>query len=361
MTRTPVAGTEVLPETFGARPSGQTVPDARFGYAFEPGSEASTRMLATLLSDSARVWYAPRGFRVGDARFPHGAFVVRVAANDSSIHARVEAAASASGARVAALNSALVDDGTDLGSNSVLPIRVPRVALVGGSPVNGNSFGFAWYAFDQRIGYPVTTFAASSINAAMLANFNVLVLPSAGGGLDNTLGDGGRAALASWVRAGGVLVTLDGATAWLAGERTGISRLRLRRDTTRADSAVGAPLPADVPGAILRATVDTLSPLLAGVHQTELPVLMFSDRIYRIPGDLRAGEAVIRYASENRVRLAGYLWPEVPARVAGSPYLWTERVGAGRVIAFAGDPNFRDMWRGLLPIFANAVLLGGSF
>ena len=56
-----------------------------------------------------------------------------------------------------------------------------------------------------------------------------------------------------------------------------------------------------------------------------------------------------------------YLWPEVPARLANTPYLWTERVGAGRVIAFAGDPNFRDMWRGLLPLFGNAVLLGGSF
>ena len=157
------------------------------------------------------------------------------------------------------------------------------------------------------------------------------------------------------------LITLDGATGWLAGERLGLSRLRLRRDSARADSAGGAPLPTDVPGAILRAYGDTLSPLLAGVRSSDIPVLMFSDRIYTVPRDLRAGEAVIRYAPESRLRLAGYLWPEVPSRVANSPYLWTERVGRGRVIAFAGDPNFRDMWRGLLPIFANAVLLGGSF
>ena len=97
------------------------------------------------------------------------------------------------------------------------------------------------------------------------------------------------------------------------------------------------------------------------MRSADIPVLLFSDRIYSVPRDLRAGEAVIRYAPESRLRLAGYMWPEVPARVANSPYLWTERVGRGRVIAFAGDPNFRDMWRGLLPIFANAVLLGGSF
>lgn len=79
------------------------------------------------------------------------------------------------------------------------------------------------------------------------------------------------------------------------------------------------------------------------------------------PRALAPQEAVIRYASLPRLRLAGYLWPEVPARLAESPWLWTERVGRGRVIGFAGDPNFRDLWRGLLPVFANAVLLGASF
>jgi hypothetical protein len=85
-----------------------------------------------------------------------------------------------------------------------------------------------------------------------------------------------------------------------------------------------------------------------------------SSRIYNPPKDLAAGEAVLRYAPAARLRLAGYLWPEVPARLAESVYLWTESAGRGRVIGFAGDPTFRDMWRGLLPVFANAVFLGPS-
>jgi hypothetical protein len=36
-------------------------------------------------------------------------------------------------------------------------------------------------------------------------------------------------------------------------------------------------------------------------------------------------------------------------------------VGSGRVIGFAGDPNFRGMMRGSLPLFANAVFLGGTW
>jgi hypothetical protein len=186
------------------------------------------------------------------------------------------------------------------------------------------------------------------------------VVPStSAGALARVFGERGQRRIADWVRAGGVLVTIDAATDWLASEGLGLSRLRTAAEP-EPDSA-GAPLPAEVPGAILRAMADTLSPLLAGVHGGELPVLLFSDRIYRAPEDVRAGENVIRYAPLSRLRISGYLWPEVPARVAGTPYLWTESVGRGRVIGFAADPNFRDMWRGLLPLFANAVFLGPSF
>jgi hypothetical protein len=148
---------------------------------------------------------------------------------------------------------------------------------------------------------------------------------------------------------------------WLATEATGLSRIRARRDTASRSDTLGAPLPTSVPGAIVRVVGDTLSPLMAGIRERVFPALLFSDRIYSMPRDFRAGEAVVRYEAQPRLRLGGYLWPEVPARIAGTPYLWTERVGRGRVIGFAGDPTFRDMFRGLMPLFANAVFLGGSY
>ncbi len=338
------------------------IAEAGYAYAFEPGSEASLRMLAGLLADSVRVRFAQRWFRSGEHSFPRGAFLVRVEANGDAVHEIVRRHAAASGARVVPLASAMVDEGTDLGSNSVIPIRIPRVALVGGQGISGNSFGFAWYAFDQRLHFAVTTVNVASLGGPLLDEFNVLVVPSMfGNALDAALGESGRERLQRWVRDGGVLITLDAATAWLASERTGLARLRMRRDTVRADSTGGAPLPASVPGAIVRVLPDTLSPLLAGIRDADLAVLANSGRIYEAPRDLRAGEVVLRHAPEDRLRLAGYMWPEVPARLAESPYLWTERVGRGRVIGFAGDPNYRDQWRGLLPVFANAVLLGGSF
>jgi hypothetical protein len=334
--------------------------EARYAYAWEAGSEAGTRLLAALLADSVRVWYAARGFRAAGADFPQGAYVARVAPNGARVHPAVRRHAAATGARVVGVQSALVEAGTDLGSNSVFPLRAPRVALLGGEGISGNSFGFAWFALDQRIRYPSTPVDVSALSESTLNDFDVLVIPSASpAALERALGEAGKSRLAAWVRRGGVLVTLENATAWLAQEKTGISRLR-PLPAAEPDSA-GAPGVSQVPGAIVRAAADTLSPLLAGVRQAELPVLAFSDLAFRAPRNVRPGEVVLRHAPLPRLRLAGYLWPEAPARLAGSPYLWTERVGEGRVVAFTGDPNFRDLWRGLQPLFANALFFGPSF
>ena len=361
-------GTSAVPAgleeyTLGQAGTAPTLTDARYGYAFAPGTEAGAKLLAALLADSVAVRFAPHGFSAGGMTFPQGAFVVRASGSDSArVHGLMGRHAAATRTPVASLNSAAVSSGTDLGSNSVVPVRTPRVALLGGSPIAGQSFGYAWYALDQRLGYPSTAIDADAIVSGVLSDFDVLIVPSvSSSAMTRALGESGKERLTSWVRAGGVLITIDGATTWVASENLGLSRLRTRRDTTRADSSAGAPLPAEVPGAIVRAIVDTLSPLTAGIAEQEIPVQFFSDRIYTAPRDVGPSEVAIRYAPASRLRLAGYLWPEVPERLGDSPYLWTERVGRGRLIAFTADPNFRDLWRGLSPLFANAVLMGGSF
>lgn len=338
------------------------VPVAQHGWAFEAGSETSYRLLAGLFRDGVKLWYAPKAFRVGSANFPNGAFIVRVAGNDADVHGKLVARVRETQVAVHPLATALVDAGTDLGSNSVVPVRAPKVLLVGGNGVNGNSFGFTWYTFEQRLGYQATTVNASFLAGRGIEEFDVIVLPSVqGGAFESQLGESGKARLQQWVRDGGVLITLQGATNWLASERSGLSRWRVRPDTGRGPGGEGAPLPVNIPGAIARTVVDPLSPLMAGVLDREIAVLVSGGTVLQAPRDLRPGERVLRFPAESEVRLAGYFWPEGAARIAGSAYLFTERVGQGRVIGFRDDPNFRDLWRGLLPVFANAVFLGGTF
>jgi hypothetical protein len=236
------------------------------------------------------------------------------------------------------------------------------VALLGGAPASGNPFGFAWYALDQRLGYPSSVIDANYVAGGDLSAFTTIILPSVqAAALDRVLGDAGRQRLVDWVRNGGVLITREGASAWVAQERVGLVRTRVKRDTTRADSTGGAPLPGALPGVIVRATVDSLSPLTAGILTREFPVFANGVTVFTVPRDLRAGEALIRFAPAERVKLSGYFWPESAAKIGGSPYLWTESAGRGRVILFVHDPVFRDQLRGTLPLFGNAVLLGGTY
>jgi hypothetical protein len=333
---------------------------AGYAYVFEPGDEASLRLLAALLADDIRVRHAPRAFRAGGVTFPHGAFVVVVTRNDADVHDVVRERAAGDGRPGGlAVHSARVEAGADLGSSSVRPIPSARVALVGGDGCQRLLLrrGLAHVRRAPRLpGHPDPAGGADpGAGRFRCGGPPIGVRPPV-----HALREAGRDALQRWVQNGGVLVTLDAATRWLASD-DGIGRLRAGRNDERADGESGAPLPASVPGAILRAEADTLSPLLAGVAHAELPVLLFGSTVYEAPADVRPGEVVLRYAAEDRLRLAGYLWPEVPARVAGTPYLWTERVGSGRVIGFAGDPNFRGMMRGHLPLFANAVFLGGTW
>ena len=352
-------GAEVGPaEPVDAVPAADPAPprEAGYAYAFRPGSEASLRMLAGLLTDGVRVRHAPRSFTVDGHAFPGGAFLVLVGRNpDVPLHDVVRERAAETGTPVVAIDNALVDSGTDLGSNSVEAIPEPRVALVGGNGVSSYSYGAAWHTFDTLLRYPVHRVELGDL-VRSLDEVDVVVIPSAFG-LDSELGERGTEALERWVRNGGTLIALDGATAWLASD-DGFIRLRQREEPEPVD---GVRPSMSVPGAILRARTDTLSPLVAGIRETEIPVMLFGSRVYEAPDDRAPGEVAIRYADRDRLRLAGYLWPEVPERVAGTPYLWTEAVGSGRVIAFTGDPNFRGMWRGLLPLFANAVFLGGTF
>ncbi len=328
---------------------------ARFAYLFEPGDEASLRLLSAVMADDVRVRHAQHPFRIQGVDFPRGAFVVVVNRNEETVHDVVRERTAETGARVHAVHGALSESGPDLGSNSVRAIPNSRVALVGGDGIGSTSFGTAWHTFDELLGYPVTRVQLGTL-ARVLDEFDVVVLPS-GFRIGSELGEAGVAALRSWVRDGGTLITLDSSTGWLASN-DGFGRLGTWRATERADGEPGPPLPASVPGAILRVEADVPSPLLAGIRQSEIPVPLFGSTVYEAPSDVRPGEVVLRIAPEDRLRLAGYMWPEVPERLAGAPWLWTERVGSGRVIGFAADPNFRGMWRGLLPLFANAVFLG---
>jgi hypothetical protein len=260
-----------------------------------------------------------------------------------------------------------------LGSGDSFAVRKPEIAILAGPPLQAYSFGWSWYVLDRQYEIPVTVRRVRSVAETPIHRFDTIVIPDLGSpeALARELGEAGVQRLERWVRDGGTLVAIGGAVdfvreklkltalrSWYAVEE---ERRKGAKGGKEGEAEAAAPQPIDVPGAIVRAALDPEAWLAAG-SGAELPVLARSSRVYLPPsGPAESDRRVVaRYAPRDRLRLSGHLWPESQERLPGAVFLYEERIGAGRVIAFAEDPSFRAYWRGSDRLFLNAVVLGPS-
>ncbi len=199
---------------------------------------------------------------------------------------------------------------------------------------------------------------SGSVATTPLDRFNVLIVPSApAAGLDTTLGPRGIERVGQWVRDGGTLVTIGTATDFA---RSGLDLIALRSwyDTDEGKDAQRF----ELEGTVLRTRLDTGYWLSAGYAETDFPALVVGSRVYRAPEGppSSARRVVARFAERDSLRISGLAWDEALDRLSGSVFVYEERVGQGRVIAFAEDVNFRGFWRGANRLFLNAVVVGPS-
>ncbi|MGD2135897.1 MAG: hypothetical protein PVF27_07040, partial [Gemmatimonadales bacterium] len=334
-------------------------PLAEYAYVLDGRSSGSLAMLYHLRQAGHRAGVLTAPSRIAGRDIPGGSVIVRIGQNDETVHDAVQTLARRYGVEVWALETGLGDVGyPSLGSGDhTFNVAVPEIAMLGESPVFGYSFGWAWYTLDRQHEIPVTVLRVESVGSADLAQYSAIVVPAVSGeALERELGDAGMERLARWVRDGGTLVTIGAATDF-AREQLDLVTLESWYDTSQGEEAQDF----DVPGAIVRVTLDDGYWMASGYDAGELPVLVDSDRLYLAPeGPPSSRRRVVgRYASADPL-ISGHAWPESLERMPDKVFLYEERVGGGRVIAFAEDPNYRGYFRGANRLFLNAVVLGPS-
>ncbi len=336
--------------------------DRRAGYAYvlDGRSAASLAALYHLRAAGYRGAVLTGPSRFGGVDVAGGSVIIRVGQNPESVHEAVREVAARFGVGVTAMATGLSDPGFPaLGSGDfTFNVELPRVAVLAEDGIAGYSFGWAWYTLDRQHQIPTTVLRTRSLAGTDLADYNVIVIPSASGsGLAEAIGDRGQDRLTQWVRDGGTLVTIAGATDFA---RTQLELIDLRNWYDTDDGKDQQEF--RVPGAIVRTIVDRGYWLSAGYDGGELPVLVDSDRLLLPPeGPPSSSKRVVaRYADRAQLLLSGHVWDESLTRLPGSVFVYEERVGRGRVIAFAEDPNYRAYFRGANRMFLNAVVLGPS-
>jgi hypothetical protein len=377
-------------------------------YVFASDSLGAMRLLAHLLGQDIKAYVSLKPMRVAGQQFPSGTIVVPRDNNPEDLRQRLSQLAASERVTVASAPTTLVEEGMDLGSSEMRFLRKPRVAVVMGSPANSTDYGSLWFLFEQRMDLPFTPLLADSLHSVDLSQYNVLILPSDrgdGGGYSRIFDKSTTARISDWVRGGGVLVAIRGGAVWASKSKSGLTgvtyrfvrpsdeRARIESEKsapqTGASSASGSAAPSspasatgdekvkqaelqrkliqyadrerqlrseEIPGAILRATVDNTHPLGFGINQ-QLPVLDDTAPILDLTS---SGENVVYYPKE-KLLLCGFISPENEKKVAQSAFLIREHAGRGDIILFADNPVFRGFWDGTTRLLLNAVFFGNVF
>jgi len=238
--------------------------------------------------------------------------------------------------------------------------RLPRIAIY--QPWTATiDEGWTRWLFEQY-GIAYTTVHDSDLrNGKLRDRFEVIVLPDESAerllhGLDSTripvqyaggMGDAGAAALSAFVRDGGTLVCLDGASDFA------IAQLGLPVANVLTGEASGPQSSRFyAPGSVFAmALLGQLSPVTLGVPDS-LDVYFQNGGAFEVRSP---GRVLARYTADPL--RSGYV--QHVERIEGKAALVEVPVGRGRVVLFGFRPQFRGQTQGTFKLLFNAVLLSG--
>jgi hypothetical protein len=315
-------------------------------------------------------------------RLPRGSYIVRVARNDSTLHARIATLSRQAGVEVFPVNSAFTESAQfGIGSGAVVDLQEPKIALVGGDGVSQTAYGAIWWVLEQRYAMPFTPIAATSLGGD-LSRFNVIIVPSAQSGfLSARLGRAGADALRTWVRRGGTLITMGGATAWAADPEVNLTSARMHQPdtaakkapTSAADSARQREIARDsllavtspsassdavegLAGSHFDVILDRTHWLTHGYERQRMTVMLDGESFLKLSKD---GTNVAVFPAEGKLLRGGFSFPDNTERLLrNAAFVIEEPMGSGHIVLFNNEPMFRAWWRALDKMVLNAVVLG---
>lgn len=331
--------------------------DRVYAWCTHRGSLAEARWVGDLLQHGVRVRYATKAFEMADQKFEAGSYIVNRADNrdmDALLESTVKTAASTANVKLHPILSGWAGGkGADFGSEAYQLVKKPEVALIYSDDVDDNSFGHAWYFFEQDLGYPVTPFPVADLAKWTIRKYNTIIFPDGNYNLDESQIN----RLQEWVRQGGKIIAYDGGTkAFL--EKTGFE-LKLKSAPEKKDSTGDEPfsfgsnerrdISNQIPGAIVKMKLDVTHPLCFGMSANYFS-LKTNTNLYEMPKNMTA---VAWIGSE--LNTSGFIGSKIRPRLHNSLGVAVNSKGSGTIIFFADNPLYRSFWYEGKVFFANAL------
>jgi hypothetical protein len=298
----------------------------------------------------------------GDISFNYGALVIPVSLQKkeaNEVFRLVDMAQSKFKVPTYSVKTGYSLKGIDLGSRYVSPITKPKAAMLIGNGVRSYEAGEVWHLLDTRVHMPITKVPMRNFNRMNLDKYNTLVMVSGRYNLSNTQ----QKKIKDWVSKGNTLITIGSASKWVIDKKIVKEELIKsdKKDSTKTierkpyvDASENLGKEA-VGGVIFKVDLDVTHPLAFGYRDNQIPVYK-NNSVWLAPSKNEYA-TVAQYTKKPLID--GFITKKNRTDfLEKSASLIVSKVGGGRVILFADNPNFRGSWYGTNRLFLNALFLG---
>jgi len=252
------------------------------------------------------------------------------------------------------IRSGLAISGPDLGSPSMPILKPVKPLMIIGKGVSSYQAGEVWHLMDQRLSQDLSMMAIDEFSELQSFPYTHLIMVDG----KYSLSAESQKILDQWIKAGGILITRSGASAWVA-EQNWLSSKGSKLEPTPDTQISYADMDDTdsrhfIGGAIASTKIDLGHPLGYGLTDENLAVFKRGQFSFSEPK-----ESFVSFArfTKNPL-LAGYMSQANQSNLAEQTSMLVQAHGKGKIIAFSDDMNFRGFWLGTSRVFVNALYFG---
>ncbi|MGB2759728.1 MAG: M14 metallopeptidase family protein [Maribacter stanieri] len=294
-------------------------------------------------------------------KFNYGAVLVPVSLQKedaAAVYKSIKEAQEKFEVPIYAVDSGLSLEGVDLGSGNISPIKKTRAVMLIGDGVSSYEAGEVWHLLDTRVHMPITKIPMRNFNKLSLDKYNTMVMVSG----KYNLTEKQMSKIKDWTSKGNTLITIGTASKWAVEKKLVKEKLtKTEKDSTQI--AVRKPYvdarenigKESLGGVILNVDLDITHPLAYGYRDSNIPVYK-NNSVWLTPS--KNSYATIAKYTKNP-HIDGFITEKnMQENILNSASLIVSKLGSGRVVLFADNPNFRGSWYGTNRLFLNALILG---
>ena len=293
--------------------------------------------------------------------FSYGSLMIPVAPqslSEKELHTTLSALQKKYSIQVHSVSSGFSSQGVDLGSRAIRPLDKPKALMIIGKGIRSYEAGEVWHLLDTRVGMPITKVRQNYFDRIKLEDYTTLVMVSGSYVWSKKTTD----KIKNWVAKGNTIIAIGTANNTLIKYKIiDEKRVILKKDSTtiatrrpyvEASENLGRE---KLGGVFLKGIVDQTHPLGFGFTQKSVS-LYKNNLVWFEPSKSNYGTPVA-YAKNPHVD--GYISKNIREKfIPKAAPVVVSKVGKGRVVLFAENPNFRGTAYGTNRLFLNALFLG---